>query len=175
MDPNRAAEVQAWAAIAQTVLSALTFAIGVVITYLLYRGTNRLTKLQLLRANFDAWMTIDTFFLGNEGLLPMVGKLSSMKPGDDNAETQKKQIVCFLLLNPFYSYFYALKNGYVAAEMWGTFDGSLKPLLRDDDLFRLSQTEVFVEGFAAHCKELRKSLGLSVELPNKALQQTGGA
>jgi hypothetical protein len=155
MDTNTAASIQAWAAIVQTVLTLLTFIIGIVISIVLYRGTNRLTKLQLLRSNYDAWKDIDTFLLEQPDLLPIVGKLTSTAKSDDTVEVQRKRHLIFLLLNPFYSYFYALQNAYVEERMRKKFDACLRPLLEDTDVFAITQSQVFVEGFAEYCQKLK--------------------
>lgn len=156
MDTNTAAAIQAWAAIIQTALTLLTFIIGIVISIVLYQGTNRLTKLQLLRANYDAWKDIDTFLLEQPDLLKIAGKLNPKATGDATVETQRKRHLIFLLLNPFYSYFYALQNAYVEDRMREKFDTCLRPLLEDEDVFAITQSEVFVEGFAEYCQKLRQ-------------------
>lgn len=152
LTPERSAEIQAWASVAQAVIALVA---GFLITWLIFRGTRRLMTLQLMRANYDAWLNIDTFFLAHPEHLKVVGPLVSSKGEHAGSELQQKRLVCFLLLNPFYSYFYALQHGYVLPGMREKFNRSLGLLLRDNDVYRISQDEVFVDGFSEYCQALR--------------------
>lgn len=160
---DEAARVQGWMSIAQTVLQAFTFALGAILTVMLYLGTSQFAKFQFLRSNYDAWKDLDSFLLGHPDYLPLAASLGD--PGDGSAyltrkkrEQAKKKHLAFLMLNPYYSYFYAIKGGHVNAEMTTKFDEQMTILIADDEIFRLTQENVFVEGFQEHCKALRDAL-----------------
>ena len=184
MDPNTAAKIQALMSIAQTVLIALTFIGGVVVSVLLFKRTNKLTSAQYMRSTFDAWLASDTFFLHKDNeeslkiltmILSGVATSSSNTVTSDELKKQRERLTYFIILNPLYSYFYALNNlkghhyswfhsflnlffnfntdGY--KEMEEKFDESMKLLLKNEELYKLTQSEVFVEGFAKRCKKIK--------------------
>jgi hypothetical protein len=97
-----------------------------------------------------------SFFLTNEEPGKVATSIESAKYENNTPETAAKRRICFLLLNPFYSYFYALKHGYVSPDMWEKFTKSLRPLLKDEFLYGLTQSDVFVERFALCCRLLKK-------------------
>ena len=153
-----------FAAAVSALFAFLSFVTGLFISRQVYLTTRNTVKLQLLRSNFDVWKDIDTFLLSQPILLEMASKIM----GADTEAHQKKRVT-FLLLNPFYSYFYAMKNGYVSSEMKDKFDECLKPLLLDPDVFAITQKEVFVEGFAEHCSGLEQ-LAKNEELARQQAQ-----
>ena len=50
-------------------------------------------------------------------------------------ESDKKRLAAFVVLNPFYSYFYAVKNRYVHESMLPKFDQALTRILMDDEVY----------------------------------------
>jgi len=136
---------------------------SVALAVFVYKQTQRSVKLQLLRANFDAWKDIDMFFLSkdNHELLPLVGEITTGTKKDDNAKSQKKRLTTFLLLNPFYSYYYLVKYKLVDEEMTERFDDRLLELIRSNDVFEQVKKEAFVEDFIEYCQKLRSRQGRS--------------
>lgn len=160
---EKVAELQvdnsSWQSILPMGLDLIAVICSVAVAIVVYLQTHRLVKLQLLRANFDAWKDIDMFLLSQNDnkLLTMVGEITSGRKKDANAETQKKRLTTFLLLNPFYSYFYLVDNKLVNEKMRERFDARLRELVRNNDVFEQVEKEAFVEGFFEYCQALRSS------------------
>ncbi|QDU40800.1 hypothetical protein Mal4_51600 [Maioricimonas rarisocia] len=150
-------QFQAWTSFAQAILVLVTTIAILWIHGVISSASERLTKLQLLRANYDAWKDIDTFFLTNPELLPVLNQFTPDAATDEPEEAQKKRLVAFLMLNPLYSYFYALDKGYVSPRMREQFNHCLKPLVRDPTVLAMIKSQVFVEGFAEYCEKLSNS------------------
>ena len=155
--PDPAAWTQAWMSVIQTALNGLTLTVSALLTYALYLGTKEFAKFQFLRSNYDAWKDLDLFLLSNPDALKSLHDITAA-PGslyDETSATQKH--LSFLLLNPYYSYYYAIQAGLLSDEMRTKFDKNVKALLVNEPLFRLTQESVFVEGFAEYCDQLRNS------------------
>ena len=168
-----AARVQAWMAILQTALQAVTFLGGAYLTYWLYVKTSdlssKLAKFQFLRSNYDAWKDLDIFLLSHPEYLELAATLDPAKAAildPTKADSRgnhtttllakaRKKHLAFLMLNPYYSYFYAIQGGHVTKDMEDKFDTQMKQLIADNDVFELTQHNVFVEGFKERCKKLK--------------------
>lgn len=148
-------ELNAMAAIAQTALAALTLAGTVVVSLFVYYGSHRIAKTQYLRSVYDAWLRLDIFLLSNPHHLQAFNKIARPDHADASEEETAKVHVTFLILNPLSSYFYGVKNGYISDDL-SRVEARLAVLLEDEDVFTLTQQEVFGKEFKTFCKAVRK-------------------
>ena len=170
-------QVQIILAITQTILAVVSFVASILISLFVYYGTRRLATVQYMRSSFDAWMTLDTFLLTHPELIPMARKIERPDLVNMTGESDTARLLGFIILNPHVSYYYAMKHGLIEDSLLPTVEKMLSNVLQNDEVYRLTQEEVFAEGFADYCKKLKqqqRSDKLPVEIaPNKSLDASG--
>jgi hypothetical protein len=155
MSPEK---IQAYSAVAQTVIGLLTLIVTVVLTYLLYRGTKAIAAIEYSRSLRDAWITLDSVVLSNDEMLKIADKLMDPKAIDDPIDLRRKKWIAFIVFNILASTFEGHEQEFMKDEDARTaFDRLLMPLIIDDDTFVLTQTRGHPPAFSGHCKKLREN------------------
>ncbi len=151
-------QVQVITAIAQAVLALATLIVSIALSLFVYFGARKLTKLQYMRSSFDAWMTLDTFLLANPHLIKMARKLERPDLEESRGEAiDQKRLLGFIILNPYVSYYYAIEHGLIDESFEQSIKTALSKIVRDEEVYRLTQEEIFAEGFARFCKDLKQA------------------
>lgn len=149
-------DIQALAAIAQTVLALATFVVTVMLSLFAYFGTKQIAKIEYGRAIRDAWLTIDTTALSNDEMLKVADLLVDPNSTNDTVEVRRKKWFAYLLLNPLLSGFEGNRKGFLEDKyVRNSLEQTLKPLMADDDIFSLTQGRGYPQDFARYCRKLR--------------------
>ena len=123
-------EIQAFAAIAQTVLALVAVLCSIAVSLFVYFGSVRVAKSQYLRTVFDAWMALDTCLLDRPELLQVVESIDRHGRWPGQPEDSTKRMVACLLLNPLCSFYYGVINGYIEKQSLTKLEKSLARLIR---------------------------------------------
>lgn len=155
MNAEQAQVVQALAAVAQGV-------IGVVLTVLVYRATNRISQLQYTRSIFDAWLAVDTKMLEHADLLQAYASLESPERKSQGTEQARKRVLGYLILNPLASIHSGLCKGYLDPKDYPLLEDKLRQILADEDIYRLTQEEIYEAAFAEFCRKITGDVARTV-------------
>jgi hypothetical protein len=159
--------LQAIAAISQILLALIALVVSVIalivtarITWIVNKRAKRIAKLQYWRAVSNVWMEINKFVLSSEQNLVMADHLFNPKFHDQPIEARRKRWFGYMVLNVF-------SDTYLGVDRPLEMDQNqradalkeLKPLLRDDVLYDLSQSGIYTTEFQEACTRLREELG----------------
>lgn len=147
-------EIQAIASVAQAVLALCTFVGTIVVSLFVYYGARRIAKSQYLRTVYDAWMTLDIFLLSHPEHLRLYNMIARPHSAHATDEETTKRHITFLILNPLASYYYGVKNGYIADNLL-RLEASLAVVLQDEAVYAQTQEGLFSEEFATFCKSVK--------------------
>src|SRR5262245_56919353 len=92
-------QIQAYSAIAQTVIAFLSVILSGAVAYLVYRGTKVIAALEHSRALKEAWMTFDAAALANDDLLVAADELMDLGTRGDALALRRKRWLGFMVLN----------------------------------------------------------------------------
>lgn len=149
-------EIQAYSAIAQTVVAFLTLIVTAALTYLVYRGTKAIAAIEYSRSIRDAWLTLDSVALASDDLLTAADKLMDASTAGDPIELRRKRWLTFMVLNIMISTFEGQKSKFLKHEDAKiAFDRLLMPIILDDDTFPLTQSKGHPPDFSQYCRTLR--------------------
>lgn len=150
-------EIQAYSAIAQTIIAFFTLIVTAALTYLVYRGTKTIAGIEYSRSIRDAWLAVDSVALSNDELLNVADRLMDATTINDPIELRRKRWLAFMVLNIMISYFEGQKHEFLKDEVAkAAFDRLLMPLIVDKDSFTLTQTKGYAPDFSDYCKKLRE-------------------
>ena len=155
MTPERLAAI---AAVAQAALALVALIGTVAVSLFVYYGSRRIARAQYLRTVYDAWVSLDIFLLSHPDYLEVYNSLA--RPGGPavGAEQTVRRHIALLTLNPLSSYYFGIQQGYIDKSSLLRLEEVLGRLLRDDDIYRQSQDEIFGAEFATLCKSVRERL-----------------
>ena len=91
--------IQAYAAIAQSIIAFLTLIVTIILTYFLYRGTKAIAEIEYSRSVRDAWLTIDSVALSNDETLKIADSLMDINFNDDPIPLRRKRWFAFMVFN----------------------------------------------------------------------------
>lgn len=151
--------LQAMAAIAQIVVAVIALVVSAVITWMVYKSTRRLTELQYWRTIGNVWMEIDKFALSDDQNLTMVDQLFHPDLAEESLEDRRKRWFGYIVLNAFSDAFRGVQAPPEIGPETGHQDRvwqELKPLMRNDVIYRLSQSGIYSPEFTNVCAELRE-------------------
>lgn len=149
-------ELQAYSAVAQTVLAFLTLIVTAALTYLVYRGTKNIAAIEYSRSIRDAWLAFDSVALASDDMLIVADKLMDASTAGNPIELRRKRWLTFMVLNIMTSTFEGRKYKFVKHEdAKAAFDRLLMPIVIDDDAFPLTQSKGHPPDFSIYCKNLR--------------------
>jgi hypothetical protein len=150
-------EIQAYSAIAQTIIAFFTLIVTIALTYLVYRATKIIAAIEYSRSIRDAWLSVDSVALSNDEMLKIADKLMDPSTVNDSIELRRKRWLAFMVFNIMVSNFEGKEHSFLKDEdSKAAFDKLLMPLIIDDDSFILTQTKGHPPKFSAYCKKMRE-------------------
>lgn len=121
--------------------------------------TRKTVALESLRATRNSWMQVDQVALSDDKNLIFADQLFHPDAAANTDEARRRWIA-YMALNPVVSEYIAVREN-LTAHPRETMEGCraiLKTLLRNEDVFAMTQSGAYIAPFAALCREVRESL-----------------
>jgi hypothetical protein len=150
-------QVQAVAAIAQSILAFVAIVGTVAVSIFVYYGTRRIARMQYEQSIRDAWVAVDTAALENDATLLIADSLMDPHSEELPIERRRKRWLSYMMLNPLFATYSGLQEGLVNQETVKSLHTELGLILRDDDVYKITQSGIYPPSFAALCETLRKN------------------
>lgn len=154
-DQNQLAQVQAWTSIVQAIAAVVIGAAAAGISIVSYRESQRSTKQNFDRELRTAWMLVDQVALSDGNLLRVAeAVMYPSASGESSIAKLQKKWFSYLMLNPLSVTYFGLQKGLLDEEVKQGFEYELMSMLRDPEVYALTQTGLYGE-FGEECKRLR--------------------
>jgi len=159
--------IQAYAAIAQTVIALLALIATILLTYFIYRYTVAIAKLEYTRSIRAAWLTIDSIALSSDEMLKIADSLMdpNATPNNDPIELQRKRWFAFMVYGILDSIHEGHKKKFLKDEDAKlAFEQLLFPLIRDSNTYIITQSRGHTSGFSTYCRKMREAYEKTLQM-----------
>lgn len=155
-----AKEIHNYMTYIQTVISFLNLVVTAILTYMIHNWSKKSSSIEFTRSIRDAWVNIDSLVLQDNELLLIADSILDPSPVKETDEYKiKKRWLTLMILNTLASTFDGRQRGFIEeGEALKAFEALLKPIISDEDTFRLTQERGHSRAFSEYCKEMRDKL-----------------
>ncbi len=147
----------ATAAVAQAALALAGVISTLILGLVVYKSTSRIARLEHARSMRETWVTIDGLALADPTTLTLADALLPQPPHPDASFARKRWFV-LAYLNPIATAHQGAIDGIYGPEKDDVVAGiraQLATLLRDDDVFWVTQNHGHEASFQALCRTIR--------------------
>jgi hypothetical protein len=151
--------------IAQALVALTALLVSAALTVFVYYGMRKAAYLQFWRSVGNAWMDIDKFALSNDQNLRLADSLFNPDKAHQSIEHIRKRWFSYMVVNVFHSMYYGTNVPLPGPERRHAERArlELRPLLKDDVFYDLTQSGILEDEFERMCRDLRKEQGLPTD------------
>ena len=125
---------------------------------ILYSG-RVIARAQYTRSMQDAWNDFSKFVLSDKDNIEVARKLFGPDMAESSVDNIRKVYMAFFVLNILQASYTGMKHQLMDKKYSNeNFDEILKPLLLDDDIYKLTQDRGYHPEFKRLCSDIKKSL-----------------
>lgn len=142
-----------WVSAIGAVAQGLTAIAGFVLSWVIWKGTSRLARVEYMRSIQGLWSAANTALLENPSIARLSDKLFGIERNNRDSEYYQKRDLAFLYLNIIEASFLGYSCNVVAKPYHEEMANDiLDPMLRDEDVLDQIRNGGFSSDFVAYCE-----------------------